>query len=218
MVISPIPNSPSSAQSLEKSAAYTIKHDHDPCSVVGDSNDENPSLFLSNSISSRNQGSRSDTVTEVFQTRDLEGSLSTLTMSPPPADFASSRRHDTIGDYNSMLQKFSAPSFRLEHQSPNQKQANSMSPQYQRSEKEQEIHKGFVPRFAAAHRYRASQAQYSHFSGRQRALFDFQHTTRIKIFLGYLEDIDTVPEDVRYWHDDTCFIIKDRYPKVSLHN
>ncbi|KAG0350646.1 hypothetical protein BGZ54_003696 [Gamsiella multidivaricata] len=38
---------------------------------------------------------------------------------------------------------------------------------------------------------------------------------RIRVFLKYVEDIETIPEDVRYWHDEQHFIIKDRYPKVK---
>ncbi|KAI8598723.1 hypothetical protein EDD21DRAFT_179734 [Dissophora ornata] len=42
------------------------------------------------------------------------------------------------------------------------------------------------------------------------------HTNeRVLKFLAYVEDIETIPEDVKYWHDDTHFIIKDRFPKVK---
>ncbi|KAI1297551.1 hypothetical protein EDD11_007096 [Mortierella claussenii] len=40
---------------------------------------------------------------------------------------------------------------------------------------------------------------------------------RIKIFLPYVENVANIPEDVRYWHDETHFIIKDRYPKSTVH-
>ncbi|KAF9930091.1 hypothetical protein BGZ67_005995 [Mortierella alpina] len=211
MSISPFTESPSSTQTLETSAAHPTKHNHIPYSILSDSNDENPSLFLFNSISSRNKTSRSDDVTEVIHTSDPDVVSTMVAMPPPTADFSSSRRHDAnVCDYTSMLQKFSTASLRLELQSPNQRQTNFLSPQCLGQEQGQESQGGFVPR--------ASKAQYNHFSNRQRNVFDFHHSTRIKIFLGYLEDIDTVPEDVRYWHDETCFIIKDRYPKVRAHN
>ncbi|KAF9205803.1 hypothetical protein BGZ49_003479 [Haplosporangium sp. Z 27] len=37
------------------------------------------------------------------------------------------------------------------------------------------------------------------------------------LFLTYVEDINKIPKDVNYWNDDKHFIIKDRYPKSSVH-
>ncbi|KAG0300370.1 hypothetical protein BGZ98_009235 [Dissophora globulifera] len=36
-------------------------------------------------------------------------------------------------------------------------------------------------------------------------------------FLPYVQSIESIPEDVRYWHDESHFIIKDRYPKAKVH-
>ncbi|CAO3566969.1 unnamed protein product [Mortierella alpina] len=218
MVISPITMSLSSTSTLEESTPHPSKHNHTPCSVQGDSNTENPSLFLFNSISSRNKGPHSHDATEVDQTSHPSVALSTVAVPPLAADFASSRRHDAESDYTSMLQQFSTASLRLDHQSLYQKRTNFLSPQCPGQGRENNVtQEGFVPRYAAAHSHRVFKAQYNHFHYRQRGWIDFHHLARIRIFLGYLEDIDTVPEDVRYWHDDTCFIIKDRYPKAMVH-
>ncbi|KAF9897319.1 hypothetical protein BX616_005805 [Lobosporangium transversale] len=40
---------------------------------------------------------------------------------------------------------------------------------------------------------------------------------RKSVFLPYVKDIDAIPEDVRYWHDEKHFIIKDRFPKSTVH-
>ncbi|KAF9290547.1 hypothetical protein BGZ68_006783 [Mortierella alpina] len=219
MAISPINELPSSAQPLERVTTHSTKHNLFPYSALNDSNNENPSPFIFNGISSMNQRSRSDDITEAFQTKDSDAALSIIAMPPTTAGFASSRKHNAVCDYNFMLQKFPAASLRFEHQSPNPKQLNFQTSQCLGQEQEQEIQEGFVPQYAVAHRYRASTAaQYNHFSGRGRGVFDFHHSRRIKIFLGYLKDIDSVPEDVRYWHDETCFIIKDRFPKVRSHD
>lgn len=74
------------------------------------------------------------------------------------------------------------------------------------------------------------QSSFTHYSnGHHRGQWHFKNkyynhpppphwnTDRLHNFLKYVDDIDSVPEDVRYWHDETLFIIKDRYPKATAH-
>ncbi|KAF9124638.1 hypothetical protein BGW39_008065 [Mortierella sp. 14UC] len=37
------------------------------------------------------------------------------------------------------------------------------------------------------------------------------------VFVGYCNDPQTIPDNVRYWHDDDHVIIKDAYPKAKVH-
>ncbi|KAG0263384.1 hypothetical protein BGZ95_003810 [Linnemannia exigua] len=37
------------------------------------------------------------------------------------------------------------------------------------------------------------------------------------IFVGYCNSPDTIPNNVRHWHDDNYVIIKDAYPKAKIH-
>ncbi|KAF9354071.1 hypothetical protein BGX34_011230 [Mortierella sp. NVP85] len=42
-------------------------------------------------------------------------------------------------------------------------------------------------------------------------------SARLHNFLKYVEDIEAIPDDVRHSHDETVFIIKDKFPKATVH-